>query len=128
MNSIGAWLGRWVEVCEHRPRQVLAVIGVLTALAAVYVATSFSIDSNLDKLLRPSGQLSWFEANETLKALFPEQQQTSVVVVSGPDLDAVDRTASRLQAHFRRSMKDRSMPDCLHYFQTLLRISLIPER
>ena len=100
MNSIGAWLGRWVEVCEHRPRQVLAVIGVLTALAAAYVAASFSVDSNLDKLIRPSGQLSWFEANETLKALFPEQQQTSVVVVSGPDLDAVDRTASRLQAAF----------------------------
>ena len=100
MRRIGEALGRWVAFCEHRPRQVLVALGLLTALAAVYVAGHFSIDSDLNKLIRPSDELSWFEANEDLKQLFPETQQTSVVVVSGAEAAAVDRTAARLQTAF----------------------------
>ena len=100
MKGLGNVLGWWVEFCEHRPRQVLAVLGLLTAFAGLYVATSFSIDSNLDKLIRPSGEHSWYETNESLKRLFPEQQQTSVVVVSGADAAAVDGSAARLKAAF----------------------------
>jgi hopanoid biosynthesis associated RND transporter like protein HpnN len=79
---------------------VLVALGLLTALAGVYVSAHFSIDSDLNKLIRPSDELSWFEANEDLKQLFPETQQTSVVVVSGADAAAVDRTAARLQTAF----------------------------
>ncbi len=100
MNSLGSALGRWVEFCEHRPRQVLALLALLTAMAGLFVAANFRIDSSLDKLIRPSDQLSWFDANESLKQLFPELQQTSVVVVSGPDAGRVDATALRLQEAF----------------------------
>lgn len=100
MKAIGDLLGRWVWQCEHRPRLVLAVLGLLTVLAAVFVATNFSIDSSLDKLIRPTGEHRWFETNELLKQLFPELQQTSVVVVSGSEAEAVDRTALRLRAAF----------------------------
>lgn len=100
MSFVGKLLGRWVAFCEHRPRQVLALLGLLTVLAGLFVASHFSIDSNLDKLIRPTGEHSWFQTNESLKRLFPELQQTSVVVVSGADADAVERTARRLQAVF----------------------------
>ena len=101
MRALSEVLGRWVEFCEHRPRRVLAALGLLTALAGILVANNFSIDSSLDKLIRPSSEVSWFETNESLKRLFPEMQQTSVVVVSGVDAGAVDRTGARLQTAFR---------------------------
>lgn len=98
MSVPGQLLGRWVEACEHRPRQVLLAVALITALAAVYAGTNLSINSDLSKLIRPSDALPWYRANEELKARFPEQQQTAVVVVSGPEAAAVDRTASRLRA------------------------------
>ncbi len=102
MTAIGEVLGRWVQFCEHRPRQVLTVLGLLTACAGIYVALNFSIDSSLDKLIRPSGEHGWFEANELHKKLFPELQQTSVVVVSGTEANRVDDTAMRLRDALRR--------------------------
>lgn len=100
MKAAGAFFGLWVAFCERRPRQVLAAIALLTLLAGGYVVQNFSINSSLDNLIRPSGEHGWFAANETLKQLFPETQNTSVVVVSGADAGAVDRVAARLQAAF----------------------------
>jgi hypothetical protein len=82
---------------------VLGVITLSAVLVAVYVVQNFAIDSDLGKLIRPSAHLTWYEANERYKALFPELQQTSIVVVSGPEAAAVDRTAGRLVASFREN-------------------------
>lgn len=100
MSPIGQALGRWVAFCESRPRAVLIVLGLLTVAAAVHVSLRFAVDSDLGKLIRPSEELAWFETNETIKARFPELQQTSVVVVSGADAEAVDRSALALKASF----------------------------
>ncbi|MGE0623031.1 MAG: MMPL family transporter [Pseudomonadales bacterium] len=103
MSALGRVLSRWVEVCEHRPRTILAALVATSLLAAVYVSLNFSIDSDLGKLIRPSEALTWYRANERYKAAFPELQETSLVVVSGGDATAVERTAMRLQAAFSES-------------------------
>ena len=103
--KLRALLSRWVEFCEHRPKPVLAMILVLAAATAVYVAANFSIDSDLSKLIRPSDELAWYQANEHFKESFPDLQQTSVVVVSGPALAAVDETARGLTRGFRESQQ-----------------------
>ncbi|MGD8416650.1 MAG: hypothetical protein PVH91_06300, partial [Pseudomonadales bacterium] len=100
---LGNVLAGWVEACERHPRAVLGVITLSAVLVAVYVVQNFAIDSDLGKLIRPSAHLTWYEANERYKALFPELQQTSIVVVSGPEAAAVDRTAGRLVASFREN-------------------------
>jgi len=102
LSLIGHALGLWVGLCERRPRAVLGLLGLMTVAAGVYVAENFAIDSDLSKLIRPSGDQGWFETNETIKRLFPELQQTSVVVVSGEDADRVDlrcTTRSRRSEH-----------------------------
>ncbi len=103
MNPVGRVLGRWVGFCETHPRPVLLLLSVLSILAGLHVTARFSVDSDLGKLIRPSDELAWFESNEAIKALFPELQQTSVVVISGTDPVSVDRTAARLKTRFEQS-------------------------
>ncbi len=103
MNALRNGLAGWVAFCEFRPRTVLSVLVVLTALVGAYVWQNFAIDSSLDKLIRPSDDLRWHQANEAFKQSFPELQQTSIVVVSGADLPAVDASARRLAAAFREA-------------------------
>ena len=103
MRKIGRVLGDWVGFCERRPRPVLLLLVLLTMAAAVHVAARFAVDSDLGKLIRPSDGLAWFVTNETIKAQFPQLQQTSVVVVAGADALRVDRTAERLKASFEQS-------------------------
>jgi len=103
LNGLGQVLSRWVEFCEHRPRAVLSLLTILTVLAAVYVSLNFAIDSDLGKLIRPSESLTWYRVNERYKAEFPELQETSLVLVSGADPAAVERTGARLASAFTGS-------------------------
>lgn len=89
-----------MERCEASPRAVLLAIAAVTVISGVYVTRNFAVDSDLSKLIRPSGSLAWYRANEAYKAQFPELQQTSIVVVSGRDPEAVDRTAARIVSAF----------------------------
>lgn len=103
MSRLGELLCRWVEICERRPRTVLTLLVAGGVLAAIYVSLNFAVDSDLSKLIRPSGSLTWYQANERYKAAFPELQETAIVVVSGSDPVAVERTAGRLSRAFADS-------------------------
>ncbi|MEJ2087958.1 MAG: hypothetical protein P8Y69_05700, partial [Gammaproteobacteria bacterium] len=96
-------LGRCVDVSEHHPAALLWIIAIVTLLTGVYVWRHFAIDSDLGKLIRPSDETGWYQANESFKAAFPQLQQTSIVVVSGTRLEAVDDTAHRLADRLRSS-------------------------
>ncbi|MEM8765947.1 MAG: MMPL family transporter [Pseudomonadota bacterium] len=103
MNFLATALERWVALVERHPGRFLLVILVLSGLCGFQVLTGFAINSDLGRLIRPSDDLRWYQADEAFKARFPAFQQTSLVVVSGADAGDVDRTALELAEVFRAS-------------------------
>ncbi|MCP5180519.1 MAG: MMPL family transporter [Pseudomonadales bacterium] len=104
MNQLlASCIGWWVDKCEHRPLPVLLWVLLVTVAAGMVVARYSAIDSDLGKLIRPSGEVAWYTNNEAYKRAFPVLQQTALVVVSGADFVAVDTTAGRLADAFSAS-------------------------
>lgn len=90
-----SWL---VGLAARRSGWVIFGVLVLSVVSLVYTATHARINSDLSSLIRPSDDLVWYQNNEHYKDQFPYFEQTALVVVSGPDADAVDKVAVELVA------------------------------
>jgi len=98
---IGAWGGQLVAVSAGRAPLTIGIILLITLVAAFIVWRYAAVDSDLGKLIKPSGDVAWYHYNEDYKEAFPTSQQTAVVVVSGADARAVDRAAKNLASGLR---------------------------
>ena len=76
-------LTRWVLFCHRRGRWVMALLAVVTALAAAWVAQNFALDSDTSKLIRPTPENRWHHWNEAYKDAFPHGRDTALLVLSG---------------------------------------------
>jgi hypothetical protein len=93
---------RWVE--QHA-RLTLLLLIVLTIVAGVYSSLYARIDSDLSKLIKPSADTAWYQDNEEYKRIFPDAQQTAVIVVSGESYGEVELAAQALAINLRKSGK-----------------------
>ncbi len=103
MSFLSTALERWVALVERHPGRFLSGILLFSFACGFQVLNGFAINSDLGRLIRPSDDLRWYQADEAFKARFPAFQQTSIVVVSGTDPGKVDRTALALAESFRSS-------------------------
>jgi hopanoid biosynthesis associated RND transporter like protein HpnN len=94
-------ISRLVGLAAHRSGWVLASVLVLTVMSLIYTATQARINSDLSSLIRPAEDLVWHQNNEHYKDQFPYFEQTALVVLSGPDANAVDRVTRDLVALFK---------------------------
>jgi hypothetical protein len=98
---IRTWAVQLVAGSAERAPLAVSIILLITLVASFVVWRFASVDSDLGKLIKPSGDVAWYQDNEVYKAAFPTSQQTAVVVVSGADPRAVDRGAKDLVAGLR---------------------------
>jgi hopanoid biosynthesis associated RND transporter like protein HpnN len=115
---IAAVTERVVEFSRRHAHAVVAVCLVLAALFGWYTATHWKIDASTDHLIDPT--LPWRQAEAEMARLFPQNEDTLVIVVDGttPDLadDAAGRLAKRLAAHPDMFMSVRR-PDASEFFR-----------
>lgn len=100
---LGQWVAALIALSQRRARITFALIVALTLAATWVVWRHAAVDSDLGKLIKPSGDVTWYAHNERYKAAFPEQQQTAVVVVSGSGAAAVSATARSLAQAFQEA-------------------------
>ena len=91
MGSFIADRVKWVE--QHAGLTIL-LITVLTIAAGVYSSFYASINSDLSQLIKPSADTAWYQDNEEYKRIFPDAQQTAVIVVSGESYREVENPAN----------------------------------
>jgi hypothetical protein len=107
-----------VEFSRHNAHAVVAVCLVLAALFGWYTATHWKIDASTDHLIDPT--LPWRQAEAEMARLFPQNEDTLVIVVDGvtPELadDAAGRLAKRLATRPDMFMSLRR-PDASEFFR-----------
>jgi len=107
-----------VEFSRHHAHAVVAVCLVLAALFGWYTATHWKIDASTDHLIDPT--LPWRQAEAEMARLFPQNEDTLVIVVDGvtPELadDAAGRLAKRLAARSDMFISLRR-PDASEFFR-----------
>ncbi|HEY9034878.1 MAG TPA: hypothetical protein VIN71_13135, partial [Pseudomonadales bacterium] len=99
------FLCTWVMMVERHARLVLVLMAVLAAGASLYASENFAIDSDLDRLLKPSEQNRWHRYNQEYIRMFPDYQKTAVVVVSGVSAEQTFRHAETIYHALQRSGK-----------------------
>jgi hopanoid biosynthesis associated RND transporter like protein HpnN len=87
----------WVRFVERHSRLTLILLISLTLVAGFYAMLFGSINSDLERLIKPSESLQWNRDNEDYKRTFPILQQTAVVVVSGDSAESVDSVAKKVE-------------------------------
>ena len=80
---ITPFLCAWVALVERHDRLVLLLLTIVAAVATVFALQNFAIDSDLDKLVRPSEKNQWHLDNQDYVRSFPDYHKNAVVVVSG---------------------------------------------
>ena len=61
-------------------------MAALLSVVSLWCFTQYgALNSDLSKLIRPSGLLSWYRDNERYKAAFPQFQQSAVIVARSDD-------------------------------------------
>jgi hopanoid biosynthesis associated RND transporter like protein HpnN len=115
---IAAVTERVVEFSRRHAHAVVAVCLVLTVLFGWYTATHWKIDASTDHLIDPT--LPWRRAEAEMARLFPQNEDTLVIVVDGttPELadDAAGRLAERLTARPDMFISVRR-PDASDFFR-----------
>jgi uncharacterized protein len=115
---IAAVTERVVEFSRRHAHAVVAVCLVLTVLFGWYTATHWKIDASTDHLIDPT--LPWRQAEAEMARLFPQNEDTLVIVVDGatPELadDAAGRLAKRLAARPDMFISVRR-PDASDFFR-----------
>lgn len=99
------FLRKWVTFIERFPLFVLLLIAVLTAFASFYTSQHFSINSDLDRLIKPTKIVPWYQQDRDYRASFPQYQQKALVVVSGDSAEATFLAAEKLYKAMRASKK-----------------------
>src|SRR5262249_47209153 len=84
------------DFSRRHARAVVAVCLTLTVLFGWYYATHWGIDASTDHLIDPN--LPWRKAETEMDRLFPQNEDTLVIVVDGATPELADDAASRLAA------------------------------
>ncbi len=104
-NFINKLLRAWVAAAERFPLVTLIVIGLLTVLASKYTAEHFSINSDLDRLIKPTKIIDWYQDDREYRDTFPQYQQKALVVVSGVSAEKTYITAEAVYRALQASKK-----------------------
>lgn len=102
---INRMLAAWVAAAERFPLVTLLVIFVLTVMASHYTSQHFSINSDLDRLVRPTKIVPWYQDDREYRATFPQYQQKALVVVSGDSAEKTWVAAEKLYHALQASGK-----------------------
>ncbi len=94
-------LARWVALVVRHPLAFLLGVMLLSVLAGTASWRHAGIDGDLERLIRPGPEQTWYQHDRAFKAAFPDLQQTAAVVVSGDDRSAVVRHARMLERTLR---------------------------
>src|SRR5690554_5134819 len=86
----------WVGLAQRHAHAVVFLLFIMVVLSGVYIYKNFSIDSDLDKFIRPSIQNQWHANNEDYRNNFPSYHRNAVVVVSGSSAEETFFSAERL--------------------------------
>jgi uncharacterized protein len=85
-----------VEFSRRHAHAVVTVCLVLTILFGWYMATHLGIDASTDHLIDP--RLPWRQAEAQMDRLFPQNENTLVIVIDGATPELADDAAARLAA------------------------------
>lgn len=98
-HAIDAWLGdkttTWVAAVQHRPRQVLTCLILITLAFAFAAITKLGINSNNLDLISPKLESRINHAE--FSAHFPNLENALLVVVDSNDAQTSERAAKRLE-------------------------------
>lgn len=102
-KMISPLLCAWVAMAERHARFVLVLLAILAAGATMYALENFSIDSDLDKLIKPSPENQWHKYNQDFVHAFPDYQKNAVVVVSGASAKQTFMDADKVYQALQKS-------------------------
>lgn len=88
-------LASWTRFVISRPRQVLAVLALITAGALYIAITQFSMNSDTGRLIRQD--TPWKVTYEQFKKTFPQYPNNTFVVVSGDKIASVSNVSRALE-------------------------------
>lgn len=87
-------LTRWTTWVVQHAWLVLTILGIMTAGAAWIAVTQFHMNSDTSRLIRQD--TDWKRTHEAFVAAFPQYNQNTFVVVSGPGPDRVRQVTAGL--------------------------------
>ncbi|OBT13439.1 hypothetical protein A9264_07155 [Vibrio sp. UCD-FRSSP16_10] len=90
---------RFTDTIIHFPKFLLLLIVSVTAVAGYYGATQFSINANIENLVKQQGP--WHDNLNTVNAMFPETSNVQVVV-SSKDIEQAKRATKKLTHAFEQ--------------------------
>jgi hopanoid biosynthesis associated RND transporter like protein HpnN len=93
------WLASVVAASAARPWLVAALCVALSAIALVFTATHFSMTSDTAQLISPS--VDWRRREMAMAAAFPQNTDTTVVVIDGATPELAEQAAAALAARLQ---------------------------
>lgn len=93
----------WVALVQRNAWQVVTALGLLTVLSCIYAIEHFSINSDLDKLMKNLDGRQWHANNQEYRKNFPDYQRNMVVVVSGISAEKTFLTTEKLYFALKES-------------------------
>ena len=93
----------WVAAVERNAWRSLALLVFFTVLATYLAFANFAVNSDLDRLIRPSESIDWYTYDRDYRATFPQYQQFALVVVSGESAESTYLQAESLYKAFHGS-------------------------
>ncbi|MEM7077458.1 MAG: MMPL family transporter [Pseudomonadota bacterium] len=88
------WVVAWVNRVVQRPRLILAVVGLITIVAAWVAVTQFRMNSDLGDLI--DQQSDWRADFDRFEAAFPDLVRTGVIVVRSPSIKQLELTTTAI--------------------------------
>ncbi len=93
----------WVAAVERHALLSLGILAFFTILASYLSVVNFAVNSDLDRLIRPSKTIDWYQYDREYRATFPQYQQFALVVVSGESAESTFLAAEDLYKAFHAS-------------------------
>ncbi len=106
------------------PRSVLLGLLVIVVLAGVWGQERFTLNSDTGDVLTPRASDVWYQDDLAFKSAFPQLLQTAIVVLSGPEADAVAAAQAALMTSLPEDIftsvqvagADPALTDALIYY------------
>lgn len=92
---------RTVRFCIRHPKTVVALYLVLAAVAGVYAARNFAIDTDVNKLISPA--LDWRQREIEFEKSFPGRFDSILVVVDAPTAELASRAVAALTPRLKQN-------------------------
>lgn len=114
-----AWPPGWlISFALGKPILVVGVVLALTAAFLWYSVTHFRIDTNLSEMI--SDEVPFRKNNNKLKALFPVQADSFVLVIDGPTAETTAIARDQLYEQLKETGSFQTVfsPGSLEFFKT----------